>query len=616
MDITQASTSRGGEKEEVGNRLLAKSPEDLPGRIFRDTLYLRFGPVIFGEELIIDPVATTLKANFSSYKYDALSVNETALRAKIESFSSGGVKVILDAPRRVISVSVNPLKIPDLGYVLEFYRIDGLALSEAPTAISIGQPVTFLREKQAQDSMGLFVPPSHEVTLETKSNKVHGARGIEGHSVPASFLVDFTDSQFVIRLKRLNGAYVSITPNDITEVKIHSYPTGPRLGIAYPVDPIQGNLINPSEAIFFWQYTGEIGTTVQQGFGLVDAGEALAAELELGIPRLLERRRELFQGKVLTEEQFFFDVALVLESDAPCRFRTTTFNISYLYARDSWSNGELKQVLHFNGQQVTSQQISFQLPSAAVVASATLVASESFHGPQAQLENGGPEFFQALIEQDTGSKITNTCWVAQSFTHFEMRSISGIALGLLPITEEAQLQIEIREDFQGYPNGRKLLSETLRLGQPGRRNWSILWFKESIAISTQPHWLLLTTLSGQALWLTQEGTSQICILGKSDQPTIETKLATFRNITTFHRLFVSASKNHRALPQVSLSIGGQIVPPIALQNNAYVYDLTNSLETYFGSHTSELTPMVPLCFSAMASGTVVVYPPHIEYDLR
>ena len=617
MEITQVSTSRAGEKKEIGERLLAISVNGPPNRTFREILYLRFGPVGLAEELIIDHEATSLIGKFSYYDYDAVNIAEPSLRATKIQFGDG-VRVTLGSPRKVISIRINPSKIPGLGYILEFFRIDGQALSETPTSTSLSPPLTFLKDNQAQEVGGLFVSPSPERTFNVNPSHAHKVRAMEEHAAPASFFVDFTDAQFVVRLKKLDGPYISIVPSDITEIKIRSYPTGPRIGIAYPLEPIQGNFIDPSEAIFFWQNAGEIETTVPEDLSMVDAGESLATELERGIPRLLERRRELFHGNGPEKEQSFFDIGLVMESDAPCRFNTTKFNISYLYARESWGNGQPKQVLHFNGEQVTTQQISFQLPQGAVVASATLVATESFYGPHAQVENGGAELFQSLRDHDIGNNITNTRWVAQSITHPEMRSISGIALGLLPMNEETHLQIEIQEDFQGQPSGRKLLCEILRVGQPGRRDWSMLWFKKSIILSTQPHWLLLTTLCGQVIWLTQDGTTQICILEKSDHPTIGAKLATFRNTTTLHRFFLSPpNKKLHDLPQVNLSIGGHVVTPIALQKNVHEYDLNNALEAYLVSNAAKLTPMdLPLNFSAMASGTVTVYPPRIEYDVK
>ncbi len=616
MDITEVSTQRQGKASKLNKRLLTTSVTEPQATVFRETTFLRFGPVGFGEALVIQPEATSFKGNFSNYDYNALTVNVSSLKTTPVQFGKG-VKITFATPRHIKYIRIRPTKVPSSRYKLEFYRLDGEALAEEPTATAENGLGQHIKATQTHESLGFLISHPTNLSFDSQTRKGSPTDTKLSAEALAPFGVDFTDAQFVLKLKDPQGTTLELKPEDITEIKIRSYPTGPRLGIVFPADPIQGSPIDPSNAIFFWQTAGEMGTSVPTELGDVDAGEALGIELERGIARLLEQRLELLPEQVSAENPLNFEIGLILESDTPCTFNTTAFGISYLYAQESFTNGQEKQILRFDGTKASSKQISVQLPTGAVVTSAILETTESFNGPHGPLENDSPELFKATVGQEVGIHVTDTHWVAQCITHPEMRSIHGMALGLLPMHTVNKLQVEIQEDIQGQPSGRKLLRENFALDQPGSQNWAMLWFKKAIVLSTRPHWILLTAVEGQALWLTHESSTQICMVEKSEDPIPGTKLSTFKNIGGLHHLFSSPNNRPSDLPKASLSIGDQILAPTTLPSNAHEYDLRSPLNAYLENSQKTSVPMeIPLDFSATMPGMITIYPPRIEYDVQ
>src|SRR5918995_55325 len=85
-----------------------------PLRIFRRTLLLRFVTGGLADGIRIDPEATSLKGEFSSYDYDALNPDEPALQA-VPGDSGGAVVVALDAPRQVFEIRLSPGKASGAG---------------------------------------------------------------------------------------------------------------------------------------------------------------------------------------------------------------------------------------------------------------------------------------------------------------------------------------------------------------------------------------------------------------------------------------------------------------------------------------------------------------------
>ena len=54
--------------------------------------------------------------------------------------------------------------------------------------------------------------------------------------------------------------------------------------------------------------------------------------------------------------------------------------------------------------------------------------------------------------------------------------MSGISLGLLAIVADTELLIEIQEDWQDQPSGKKLVLGTMRLDRAGRPAWVLQLF--------------------------------------------------------------------------------------------------------------------------------------------
>lgn len=128
-----------------------------------------------------------------------------------------------------------------------------------------------------------------------------------GTALPAD--PPFVDLRFAVR-QRSGSAHRTLAPGDLTGLGLRGLPTGARIGIAPAADP--------SAAVFF----SRPGEGAQAGD--VNAGEEMAAALQRHLGSLPSPLPETVE------------VALVVESDAPCRFRLTRLRIHYSLVRESF----------------------------------------------------------------------------------------------------------------------------------------------------------------------------------------------------------------------------------------------------------------------------------------
>ncbi|GAK58625.1 hypothetical protein U27_05599 [Candidatus Vecturithrix granuli] len=544
MQIQNVAINRNGALQSAVRQWQLISPVTVPPlQVFQKVVYLRFVTDGVADQISIDEEATTLRAVFQPYDYDAITQSEPTLRA-LRTSSEGAVIVTLDAPRQVRQVSYP-------SYLLELYRLDGNKLADNPT-----------------------VSVSNATTLSE----------------------DFTDRRFAIRLKKPDGQHEPLSPGDILELRLRSYPTGPRLGIAKP-----GAL---SSGVFFWQAPGEIGKTASMSQGEVNAGTALVKELQRYLDGLSALHSPLPQC---------VDIALVIESDAPCTLNITAFYIMYHLVSKSFFPYKEKQVLRFPGNQVTAQKISVKLSGNAIVTSATLQTVESFRSDRPLSSNNGDSLPSMALAQKEGIYIGGEKWVAQSITPQQAISVSGIVLGLMSVADKTELAIELHEDWHGQPSGKKLV-ETMRiLGQLGKRNWVTLRFPESIVIPSQPHWILIKATSGCAVWLVKPGNSPVRVLEKSCQKNLWTELSIFDGLQAIYRLCSQSNEVQQETPPITLHVGTQAVTSTNRQNDIQEFDLTFALNNHLDTQTVDNT--IPLTFTAIVPGIMTVYPPYIKYDI-
>jgi hypothetical protein len=160
---------------------------------------------------------------------------------------------------------------------------------------------------------------------------VTGAQTIDIHRLDGDKLVDdafdtfsnngnvsdnFTDMRFALRLRNASSALLDITPAKLADVDVKGFPTAARVGVALAS---QG----PGSAFFFWIVPGEVGKDTDSPSGSADLGAMLANVLQQEIDSL----EPPYASTI--------DFLLVVESDAPCRFRAHSFTIPYGVVRAS-----------------------------------------------------------------------------------------------------------------------------------------------------------------------------------------------------------------------------------------------------------------------------------------
>ncbi|HEX8199324.1 MAG TPA: hypothetical protein VF590_02475, partial [Isosphaeraceae bacterium] len=509
MEITRVSTHPGGDEQALGPRLIVDPAGTPPRRTFRLGLFVRLTAGTLAEDLVPDAAATVLRGSFVPWDFDALTVAEPSLRASLTG-RGGAVIVGLDAPRRVVRVGIRRGMVPAAGYSLEVYRLDGEAIAGAPAATAVNS---------ASRSRAGFVPtvPSSPRMTGRSVPGVAAPLEIGGVGVP-EFDLDILDARFALRLKDPDGTPMPLAPGDLTTVRIRSGPSSPRLGLAVSEEP--GAPADPGAAVVFWRGPGPTDDAPPSAPdpGSFDVGRILAEELRRGVRRLVDRLRGAAPAgagpPVLPPA---LDVALVMESDAPCRVEATALGIAYHLARRSFPEGGPKQVLRFDGRGAATREIRLLLPGSALVRTATLRTVESFRGDRPAeggddgVPSGDPGGRDGLLVGDGRS-------VAQAITLAEALRLGGLVLGLLPLAQGTELRVDVCADDRARPSGRTLSGGSLIPGGVGRGGWASLRLADAVVLPSGTVWVVLTAASGRAVWLTGAGTAPPLVRLASDSP--------------------------------------------------------------------------------------------------
>lgn len=435
MDITQVATSSGGALAGLDNRTIVTPVGDPPLRVFRQVLFIRFATGGLAEQVDIVSELTVLQGRFRPYDYDALNTEITELQAHVERLSSDGFTLVveLDAPRRMTQVRLRSGRVTASGFKLEIYRLDGETVAKKPTVVA----TNVIRGMEIAPGPGNGIAFAQARAVVTEPAQQQPVFGFE---VSTRFSVGFTDARFAVRIKNASDSPVSLDPADLIEIRIRSLPSGPRLGIGLAGEPEPEP---ESEApVFFKQIPGEIPADADQ----VDAGAELSEELD----RLLTGLAEDSPGTLPAE----IDVALVIEANAPCAFEATAFNIGFHLIQTAFPAEVEKQVLRFDGEQTTRQTLDLALPTGAQIIQATLRTDASL-GKNRPIPNNGllPD---PTLAQKIGALIDADRWLARFITPAQAISVTGVSVGLVALADGAELQVEIREDRQGGPTGRRL----------------------------------------------------------------------------------------------------------------------------------------------------------------
>jgi len=559
MSIASVTTVGGTQLPSAAGRWEITSPVGTPPlRVFRQILLLRFVTGGLADGIRIDPEATSLKGKLFSYDYDALNPDEPALQAVLGS-SGGAVVVELDAPRQVSEIHLSPGKASGAGYSVELYRLDGNTLTEEPTVSA-----------SVQNNAAVF--PER---------------------------VGFTDARFAVRLEGPDSP--SLSSGDLAALQLRSRFAGARIGTSDPDEP--------NSATFFWPTPEDIAETPPASLNDVEAGKAIAAALGRYLDDFFAPQQPPDGNEPLPE---FVDVALVLESDAPCVLDLEALDVVYHPLTRSFHSGDGemldKQVLRFPGGLGVAREVLIRLPSNASIGSARLETVESFATDRLLASSDDPP--NIPLTQDTGVHLSVGRWAAQAVVPPRAMSVSGVAVALLPLARGTRVLVELQEDSDGLPSGKKLATASLSLDQPGRRDRVALPFPEVVTLFSERYWLLLGTASGQAIWLADSGDGDLKVL---DRTTGGSKA--IDGLVATQQLLVRDGQTQEQQP-ASLAVGGNTVVGTAGQDNARTYDLSSAIGSYLESSvTTDKATTIPLTLTSALRGIATVYPPEIEYDL-
>jgi hypothetical protein len=535
----------------------------------------------------IDAGGTTLQGSFQPREYDARDAASDALRATLSS-SGGVVRVTLPAPREVRRIRLQSSAVPGSGNRLEVYRLDGNTPAETPTvSVTVSSQQTAALPDQA-----------------------------------------FIDARFALRLQASDGTARSFTQSNVLDVAVRGYPTGPRTGLLDPSQP-------SPQPTFFWQAPGEIGTAVPASEGTFDTGPALAEALQRHIDSLTRPLPAVIS------------LAVVFQSDAPCDLDLTGFGVSYQLVRNMFPDGAPKQVLQFPGDRAVTREAALELPRNAQVVTAAIEAVESFQQDRPTPivgagdgtggeEEDGPVSDAALAATRLGVSVSADEQAAQAVQSDAAVAVTGVLLGLMPLTEGAEVHAELREDRNGAPSGRALAEASASLGMAGQRVWVRLPFREPAVLSTLPHWLTVRAASGRVLWLAEERAGQeLRVLGRRGNADVWEQRSVLDGLAGLHTTLaavVPTAASSTGLggdagagggvvsprPPMRLQIGGMTAPSTLEEEGRRSFDIAAGLNAALaaaGSVDGEAPVTVTLAFTSALPGIATVYPPRVEYDI-
>jgi hypothetical protein len=527
------------------------------------------------DAIVLDEQATVLLGTFSCYDY-TLAASEMS----IEDSRTGYMVVTLPAGGNLRRVETTRQD----DYVLEVYRVD--------QGVPVGEPIA---------SCGRMTAFARELALP-------------------SLALKFQDR--------------SLSKNELSSFDVRSYPTTPRIGIADPT--------KLEEVLFFWSQAGIGGPApvaamprsvsrealaVEHGpanFGLVyDLGEAMYAgycrdtgvdagqALETALGRYLGRLGGPMAGEI--------EVSLIIASDTPCVFTFDDAGLSIPYSLLSKSfppatpgaEPEPKKVLRCRGDRMTSQDISFSLPGGSQVRSASLKTVQSVGkdrlGPgESAVELGG------LLGSGRGVYVGTGQWVAQLVTPSSALNATGLAAGLMDITGETELAVEVQDDWQGQPAGKCLAGGKISLDEPGQPAWALLRFSAALILPGIKHWVVVKASKGAAVWLTQAGAGDaIQVLERRDTNGPWKEVSALTGHAALCRFLVDQAQSE---PPVVLGLGPSTLAPQTGEKEAVVYDLTQALSAYLQDRMGDVV-QVSLTFTSTGAGIITVYPPEVHYEL-
>jgi hypothetical protein len=268
-----------------------------------------------------------------------------------------------------------------------------------------------------------------------------------------------------------------------------------------------------------------------------------------------------------------------------------------------------KRVLRFPAGRIVEREAFVRLPAAASVGKATVRTNERLRGERPT--EGGLAAADGVAATKAGLHVAGEAQIAVRIVQPEAVTASGLALALLPLEPETEVDVEVQEDWNGAPSGRIVAAGRASLHELGGAGWATVFFDDQPVLDANPYWLVLQARQGGAVWLTEPADAALRALRGDATAGWEREQAS-GGLRALYRVF-SRVANGDAQPPTGLTVAGGSVAGTA-QNGDRTYDLAAALNAGLAGAAPGLVSL-PLDLTATVAGSITVYPPRIEYDV-
>ena len=320
----------------------------------------------------------------------------------------------------------------------------------------------------------------------------------------------------------------------------------------------------------------------------------------IGKAALLDGLNAVVAGGSIFDAQRFDGVKLSPQTQAaltggdPARVNRLLLQDAY---PDAVAAPAAKRVLRFGGGKVEAQSLAVRLPAGATVSKATVETQESLQTDRAAA--AAPSAPPAGSGVHIGSDGTAAVGVPVAAAV----SATGVSLPLVALATGTEVSVELQEDFQGAPSGKRLAAGTAKLAVPGAVEHATVFF-DPIVLPAGTVWLALRAARGEAVWLAAPAEADGLRVRRTTDGggTTETVLP---GLAPDFALF-SRSGDATGAAATSLAVGATTVAA-RRDGSRSTFDLAGALQGVDGT--------VALTFTSAVAGTITVYPPHVEYEV-
>ncbi len=398
----------------------------------------------------------------------------------------------------------------------------------------------------------------------------------------AADAASFTDVNFAVQFAS------PVAPNQVTAVNVRGVPANPRIAAAGT------DLASPA---LFWPTPDAAGSLN------VSAGPALGKALQ----SLLSAQHT--------------EIAMVIQSDAPCRIAISNFKVPYHRVLTVFTpSSGAREVLRYSGKRVERQSLSVTLPFSANVVSGLLKIDESFRGGAAAAALSEiVETASSAALPDRGIRLSaeRAIRAAQRVDVQQANTFAGLSVAVLALSPDVSLAVEVQSDYQNAPSGKKIAEASVAIARAGVSGWVIGSFAAPVALAGGPCWILMRALRGDAVWLAAPGAHAVETVDSADGGTAPS--AGFDGLEALHRLVPQSAESPP--PENGIPPAGHariLIGSVAAALGNGSFDVTAPLNAFLNAARTgppAASTKIPIEFAAAASGLLTVYPPRIVYDV-